>query len=254
MGNLHNGHLSLVDIAKEHADRIVVTIFVNPTQFGANEDFATYPRSLEADQRRLEDAGVDVLFLPELTAIYPFGPELATRVSVPGLTDEFCGAVRPGHFDGVASVVMRLFSLVQPDVAVFGQKDYQQQLVIRRMVEDIGLPVQIETGPVIREADGLAMSSRNANLGAGDRQTAAGLHRVLQDIATEMQSGPQDFDALEKSAKASLEEQGMAVDYVAIRGPRDLQMPVPGDKEYIVLAAVRIGQVRLIDNLLVATP
>lgn len=254
MGNLHDGHLSLVDIAREHADRIVVTIFVNPTQFGANEDFATYPRSLEEDRERLQEAGVDVLFQPDLATVYPFGSDLATRVSVPGLTDEFCGAVRPGHFDGVASVVMRLFALVQPHVAVFGQKDYQQQLLIRRMVEDIGLPVQIETGPVIREADGLAMSSRNANLGATDRKTAAGLYRALQGIATEIQSGRQDFAGLENAATWSLEEQGMSVDYVAIRGPRDLQLPVTGDTEYVVLAAVRIGQVRLIDNVLVSIP
>ena len=164
MGNLHDGHLSLVRIAKVHADRVVVTLFVNPTQFGEGEDFATYPRSLDRDTQILHEIGADALFAPDVRTIYPFGVENATRVSVPGLADDLCGAGRPGHFDGVTTVLTRLFTLSQPDVAVFGQKDYQQQLVVRRLVEDFGLPIEIVTAPIVREPDGLAMSSRNSNL------------------------------------------------------------------------------------------
>ena len=157
MGNLHAGHTSLIDVAREHAERIVVTVFVNPTQFGAGEDFDSYPRTIEKDMRRLKQASADVLFVPGVETVYPFGLENATRVIVPGLTEHLCGSFRPGHFDGVTTVVARLFALVQPDVAVFGQKDYQQQLVIRRMVEDLNLPISILTAPTVREDDGLSL-------------------------------------------------------------------------------------------------
>ena len=176
MGNLHEGHLSLVEIAAEHAERIVVTVFVNPTQFGAGEDFEEYPRTLKRDTQRLRKIQADVLFSPTVETIYPFGFENATLVTVPGLTQNFCGASRPGHFDGVTSVVARLFAIVQPDVAVFGQKDYQQQLIIRHMTEDLSLPIRIITAPTVREADGLAMSSRNQYLEENERAIAPQLY------------------------------------------------------------------------------
>ncbi len=217
MGNLHDGHLSLVCIAGANADRVVVTLFVNPTQFGADEDFETYPRTFEQDTAMLRAEEVDLLFAPGIETLYPYGLEAATRIAVPEIADEFCGAGRPGHFDGVASVVMRLFALLQPDVAVFGQKDYQQQLVIRRMVADIGLPIEIIIGPIIREASGLAMSSRNVRLSNEQRKIAALLYGVLQDAADE------------------------------------LSVPDSRGSEFVILTACRLGSVRLIDNVVVET-
>ncbi len=172
MGNLHEGHLSLVRLAHRHAERVVVSIFVNPTQFGEGEDYEEYPRSLEADKRKLKRLNVDLLFAPDVETMYPLGIDNATSVTVPVLTDELCAAFRPGHFDGVTTVVSRLFSLVQPDVAVFGQKDYQQQYVIRHLVEDLSLPIEIISGPTQREEDGLAMSSRNQYLSEQERAIA----------------------------------------------------------------------------------
>jgi pantoate--beta-alanine ligase len=180
MGNLHPGHASLVELAREHAERVVVTVFVNPTQFAEGEDFEDYPRTLERDKRRLQRVNTDVIFVPNVETLYPFGLQNATSVTVPGLTENFCGSFRPGHFDGVTTVVARLFALVQPDVAVFGQKDYQQQLVIRRMVDDLGLPTNIITAPTVREEDGLAMSSRNAYLSDEERAMAPKIHEVLE--------------------------------------------------------------------------
>ena len=181
MGNLHAGHISLVEAAREQAARVVVTVFVNPTQFGEGEDFDGYPRTIDKDTRSLEKTSADVLFAPSVETMYPFGIDNATRVVVPGLTEQLCGSFRPGHFDGVTTVVARLFALVQPDVAVFGQKDYQQQLVIRRMVEDLNLPIEILTVPTVREPDGLAMSSRNAYLNEEERKAAPALYRCLRD-------------------------------------------------------------------------
>jgi len=253
MGGLHDGHFSLVRLAKKSADRVVVTLFVNPTQFGEGEDYETYPRSLERDTRCLRDAGVDILFIPETKTIYPFGVARASRIIVPGLTDECCGAGRPGHFDGVTSVVLRLFALVQPDLAVFGQKDYQQLLVIRHMVEDIGLPVEIVTGPTIREASGLAMSSRNAYLSDGAREVAPRLHQVLRVTADELQAGERGLEELEARALLQLTEAGFSPEYLAIRDSSNLDVPGMKCNDYVVLAAARIDDVRLIDNVLVTT-
>ena len=253
MGNLHDGHLSLLHIARSKADRVVATVFVNPTQFGEGEDFDDYPRSLEKDSAKLSDESVDLLFAPDIATVYPFGIDNATQISVPGLTDEFCGLGRPGHFDGVATVVMRLFALVQPDIAVFGQKDYQQQLMIRRMVADIGLPIEIVTGPVIREANGLAMSSRNSYLDDDERHIAETVFRILHNASDSLQVNTSDFAALETEAQAELEQAGMQLEYFAIRNAENLERPDATCNRLVILAAVRIGKVRLIDNVLVNT-
>jgi pantoate--beta-alanine ligase len=251
MGNLHAGHVSLVDVARENAERVVVTVFVNPTQFGEGEDFASYPRTLEKDARKLKKTGADLLFAPDADTVYPFGLEKATRITVPGLTEHLCGSFRPGHFDGVTTVVARLFALVQPDVAVFGQKDYQQQLVIRRMVEDLNLPVRIVTAPTVREDDGLAMSSRNAYLNAQERAVAPRLYEFLKAIETGLQSGATEFEELEKLAVRRLKGVGFIPEYVAIRQAADLSLPQENCREFVVLAAANLGDARLIDNLLV---
>ncbi len=248
MGNLHAGHLSLVRSAQQNAERVVVTLFVNPTQFGDGEDFEAYPRSLKRDTRSLEEARTDVLFIPEIETIYPFGIENATRVSVPGLTEEFCGARRPGHFDGVTSVIMRLFSIVQPGVAVFGQKDYQQLLIIRRMVEDLSLPIQIIAGPTLREPDGLAMSSRNLYLSDEERQIAPILYQVLREVAEKLQTGERNYNRLEDRATQSLAESRFRPEYFAVRQALDLREPDLDCNAFVVLAAVRLGTARLIDN------
>lgn len=251
MGNLHAGHISLVELAREHAERIVVTVFVNPTQFGENEDYDDYPRTLERDTRRLKTTGADVLFVPDVETMYPFGIERATVVSVPHLTGDLCGASRPGHFDGVTSVVARLFALVQPDVAVFGQKDYQQQLVIRFMVDDLHLPVKIVTAPIVREEDGLAMSSRNQYLSESDRESAPRLHAELEAIGQALQDGQRDHAALEAAAAEALEQAGFRPDYVQIRRAQDLAKPDRDCDEIVVLAAAFLGDARLIDNVVV---
>ena len=251
MGNLHAGHSSLVEIAREHAERVVVTVFVNPTQFGEEEDFDEYPRTLERDTRRLRKIRADVLFTPDVETVYPFGLEQATLVTVPYLTDKFCGSFRPGHFDGVTSVVARLFALVRPDVAVFGQKDYQQQLVIRRMAQDLSLPVKIVTAPTVREDDGLAMSSRNSYLDSDDRKVAPRLYEVLLGVGEQMQNGERDFDALEAAAVEQLEGFGFKVDYVAIRRALDLSEPDRDCDEIVVMAAAHLHGARLIDNIVV---
>lgn len=251
MGNLHPGHVSLVDVAKEHAERVVVTVFVNPTQFGEGEDFETYPRTFDKDTRRLKTVAADVLFAPSVETVYPFGIESATAVTVPGLTENFCGSFRPGHFDGVTTVVARLFALVRPDVAVFGQKDYQQQLVIRRMVEDLNLPVTIITAATIREDDGLAMSSRNAYLSDDEREKAPALYQALADVERQLRDGAGDFDALERQARNELERAGFVPEYVAVRRAADLGPADEACRELVVLAAANLGQARLIDNVLV---
>lgn len=251
MGNLHEGHIRLVDLAREHAERVIVTIYVNPTQFGPDEDFEEYPRTLERDTRRLKKVNADVLFIPDDETVYPFGHDCATVVAVPGLTENFCGASRPGHFDGVTTVVARLFALVQPDVAVFGQKDYQQQLVIRYMTEDLNLPIRIITAETIREDDGLAMSSRNQYLTDEERAIAPELHITLDRIGLELQNGKRDFEGLETQAVAALEEAGFTIDYVAVRRAENLAPPDRDCDELVVLAAVHLGKARLIDNVVV---
>jgi pantoate--beta-alanine ligase len=251
MGNLHAGHIRLVEVAREMAERVVVTVFVNPTQFGAGEDFETYPRTIDRDRRKLTKAQADLLFLPDVATVYPFGIENATRVIVPGLTEVLCGSFRPGHFDGVTSVVARLFALVQPDVAVFGQKDYQQQLVIRHMVEDLGQPISIVTVPTVREQDGLAMSSRNAYLDAAERQRAPALYAALRAIEDGLRGGATDYGELEQSARQTLRSSGFDVEYVAIRRADNLAIPQQDCRTFVVLAAGSLGTARLIDNLVV---
>lgn len=251
MGNLHAGHVSLVDLAKEHAERVIVTVFVNPTQFGEDEDFEEYPRTLERDTLRLKKPAADMIFAPDVETMYPFGIENSTVVSVPGLTEHFCGASRPGHFDGVTSVVARFFAMIQPDAAVFGQKDYQQQLVIRHMSEDLGLPINIITAETVREDDGLAMSSRNQYLNDDERNTAPVLYQTLLDAGDELQSGKRDFADIEKRSLQRLKAAGFNVDYFAIRRAQNLQIPDRDCDEIVVLAAARLGNARLIDNVVV---
>ncbi len=251
MGSLHDGHLALVEAAREHAERVIATVFVNPTQFGEGEDFDAYPRSLELDKRKLKRAKADLLFAPDVETIYPFGAEQGTRVIVPVLTNELCGSARPGHFDGVTSVVTRLFNITLPDVAVFGQKDYQQLLIIRRMVVDLNLPVDIVAAPTVREDDGLAMSSRNQYLSDGERAIAPRLFAVLQEAAHALETGAEDYASLERDAAANLRQAGFEPEYVSIRRAESLEKPDRDTDELVVLAAVKLGGARLIDNVLV---
>ncbi|MCH8307584.1 MAG: pantoate--beta-alanine ligase [Proteobacteria bacterium] len=251
MGNLHDGHLSLVSLAREHAERVVVSIFVNPTQFGETDDFDQYPRTLERDKRRLKRVKADLLFVPDVETMYPFGIDNATSVTVPVITAEFCGVFRPGHFDGVTSVVSRLFNIVQPDVAIFGQKDFQQQLVIRRLVDDLRLPLQIVSGATQREADGLALSSRNQYLSDEERAVAPTLYSVLQGIGNDLQAGKRNYTELEQQAMDVLSDAGFDPEYVGIRRAENLQLPDRDNDEIVILAAVRLGAARLIDNIIV---
>lgn len=251
MGNLHQGHVSLIQLAKEHAEKVVVSIFVNPTQFGGGEDYEKYPRTLDRDIRRLKREGADLLFTPSVDTMYPFGVDNATLVKVPILGDEFCGSFRPGHFAGVTSVVARLFNLVQPDAAVFGQKDYQQQLIIRRMTEDLNIPTRIVTGETVREEDGLALSSRNQFLSKVDRAKAPALYAALSSLGSTLQSGIRDFAVLEETAMSALRESGLKPDYVSIRRAENLAVPDRDCDELVVFAAARIGDTRLIDNIVI---
>lgn len=251
MGSLHAGHLSLVEIARTLADRVVVSIFVNPTQFGPGEDFAAYPRTLDHDRRLLTRANVDILFAPPVEEVYPRRERTGTVVSVPELAGVLCGEFRPGHFDGVASVVTRLFNVVQPDSAVFGQKDYQQLLVIRRLQEDLHLPVRVVAGPTRREPDGLALSSRNQYLDADGRTKAPGLYRTLAASAEQLRKGDRAFGALEKRGLAELASAGFLPDYFAIRNAADLSLPTASSRNLVVMAAAHLKRARLIDNVLV---
>ncbi|GAB4300316.1 MAG: pantoate--beta-alanine ligase [Thiohalomonadaceae bacterium] len=251
MGNLHAGHINLVSAARQQADQVVASIFVNPLQFGPGEDFAAYPRTLAADQAKLAAAGCDLLFAPTEQEMYPLGREGLTCVEVPGLSDILCGAFRPGHFRGVATVVSKLFNIVQPDVALFGEKDYQQLLVIRRMVRDLDMPVEIIGVPTVREADGLAMSSRNGYLAADERRLATEVYATLQALAAEVRTGVQDYTALEAAAVARLERAGFRPDYVSVRRAEDLDLPQAGERRLVVLVAARLGKTRLIDNLMI---
>lgn len=248
MGNLHAGHYSLVALARRHADRVVASVFVNPTQFGPGEDFGRYPRTPEADAAGLHAAGCDLLWLPTVEEMYPFGVEHTVRVQVPGVTATLEGAHRPGHFDGVATVVARLFNQVAPDVAAFGRKDYQQLAVIRYLVRDLAFPIELLAGDTLRERDGLAMSSRNQYLSAEERPRAAEIHRTLQAMR-EAAAGGQAHAAVEAMARARLAEAGFDVDYAVVRTP-DLQLPTDGEAgPRVALIAARLGRTRLIDNL-----
>lgn len=248
MGNLHAGHYSLVTLARQHADRVVSSVFVNPTQFGPNEDFTRYPRTPEADTSGLEQAGCDVLWLPTVESMYPFGVELAAKVHVPGVSALLEGAHRPGHFDGVCTVVSRLFNQVQPDMAAFGRKDYQQLAVIRQMVADLAFPIEIVGGDIVREEDGLAMSSRNQYLTAETRPRAAAIRRVLLAMREASLAGTARAQ-VEAEGAAQLQAAGFQVDYAVVRLP-DLGEPGEGDAgARVALVAARLGNTRLIDNI-----
>ena len=249
MGNLHRGHMKLVERAAEHAEHVIVSVFVNPTQFGPAEDFADYPRTLEVDARRLARAGIDVLFAPSVEAIYPHGIEQAARVSVPGLADILEGAERPGHFDGVASVVNRLFNICNPDIAVFGQKDYQQLVLLRRMVADLHMPVRLISAPTEREKNGLAMSSRNGYLDDAQRDQAGCIYSALTRVGEALAAGDREFAALEGRACDELRAAGLEPDYLSVRRADDLAEPGAKDLRLVVVAAARLGGVRLIDNI-----
>ena len=247
MGALHAGHLSLIAVAKGHADRVVTSIFVNPAQFGPKEDYKHYPRDEAGDVEKLAEAGVDLIFTPDTVEMYP--PGFATKVSLPSLTEDLCGAARPNHFEGVATVVTKLLLQCSPDVAVFGEKDYQQLLVIKQLVRDLNIQVRIVSAPIVREADGLALSSRNGYLSPGERTTAPILHQVLIEAAAGLADG-EGCDAVSGAARFKLEAKGFRVDYVAIRDPETLAPlfgPIKGPAR--VMGAVHLGATRLIDNV-----
>ena len=249
MGNLHAGHYSLVALARAHADRVVASVFVNPTQFGPDEDLARYPRTPDRDAAGLGAAGCDLLWLPSVDTMYPYGAERSVRIRVPGITDVLDGAHRPGHFDGVATVVARLFNQVQPDVAAFGRKDYQQLEVVRYLVRDLAFPIELLAGETVREADGLAMSSRNQYLDPGERARAPQIHRTLLAMRDAMHAGTAPA-AVEAEAAAALRGAGFEVDYAVVRRA-DLGAPgaVAQAGAYVALVAARLGRTRLIDNL-----
>jgi len=254
MGNLHAGHMSLMQLARAGHERFIASLFVNPMQFGPNEDFAHYPRTPGRDAQMLREAGCDALFMPDVAEMYGEGATAPTRIDVPELTTTLCGAFRPGHFEGVATVVAKLFNIVLPDTAVFGEKDFQQLAVIRRMVADLCFPIAIVGAPTVREADGLAMSSRNQYLDAGERRIAPAIHRALLAATAAIRDGADDVAAIEATGAASLAAHGMQVEYFAVRRRLDLTPPGAGDRELVVLAAARLGKARLIDNLQVDRP
>ncbi len=249
MGNLHAGHITLVEKARQRTDFVVVSIFVNPLQFAAGEDLESYPRTLEADQRKLLDAGANLVFAPNVKEMYPRGMDGHTRISVPVVSEGLCGASRPGHFEGVATVVSKLLNIVQPDLAVFGQKDFQQLAVIRKMAQDLCLPVQIMGEPTVRAEDGLALSSRNGYLSEAERQLAPQLYKTLQSIAREIQGGQRDYPALIERARQQLETQGLRADYLDLRDAISLEPVNAQTTDMVVLAAAYVGKTRLIDNL-----
>ena len=248
MGNLHAGHVSLVELAKTQGGPVVASIFVNPLQFGAGEDFERYPRTLDADCEKLEAAGCDLVFAPDVAEMYPV-PQTFT-VQVPdSLAGDLCGAFRPGHFNGVATVVLKLFNLVQPRVAVFGRKDFQQLMVIREMVRQFNLPIDVVAGATLREADGLAMSSRNGYLSAAERMQAPQLYRALTEVRTAIEAGERDHDVLCADAARHLKMAGWRVDYVEVRDADTLAPPSAASARLVVLGAAWLGTTRLIDNL-----
>ncbi|KPL27634.1 MAG: pantoate--beta-alanine ligase [Acidithiobacillales bacterium SM1_46] len=248
MGSLHAGHLRLMSEARQRAPVVTASIYINPLQFSANEDFDAYPRTPEEDRVALESVGVDVLFMPGDREMYARSAAAVTRVEVPGLGDILCGAFRPGHFQGVATVVTRLFNLVQPDVAIFGKKDYQQLMVVRRMVEDLGMPVEIIGVETVRESDGLALSSRNRYLAASERALAPRLYKTLDGVRKRMLAGATPLGA-ETWAMEALRAAGFRPDYVSVRRQADLAPPEGADRGLVVLAAAWLGKTRLIDNL-----
>ncbi|MEN8178395.1 MAG: pantoate--beta-alanine ligase [Pseudomonadota bacterium] len=249
MGNLHEGHLELVRQARQRADRCVVSLFVNPMQFGEGEDFGGYPRTYADDRKKLLKVGVDLLFAPGVEVVYPKAAAEQTRVEVPGASDILCGASRPGHFIGVATVVCKLFNMIQPDCAIFGEKDFQQLMIIRQMVDDLHMPVEVVGVPTVRESDGLAKSSRNGYLKHEERSIANCLYKTLLKTSTLIEEGGSDYSDLEQSAVTELEAAGFRPDYFSIRRAADLFIPDSDDKELVILGAARLGKARLIDNL-----
>ena len=249
MGNLHDGHLALIQQAKQTCDFVVASIYVNRLQFGLNEDWDSYPRTLEADAAKLSAVGCDLLFAPDEAEIYPNGLDNQTKVIVPCMTDVLCGASRPGHFEGVTTVVCKLFHMVRPDEAVFGMKDYQQLAVIRRMVSDLCLGVEITGAPIHRELDGLAMSSRNGFLSSDERPRVVVLQQTLQWLRAQIEAGERDFLALQAQGAAKIEEAGFKVDYLSIYNSHTLEMAAQDDAEITILGAMYTAKARLIDNL-----
>lgn len=249
MGNLHAGHMDLVRAAADGADRIVVSIFVNPLQFGPGEDFAAYPRTLDEDLARLGAEDCALVFVPSESTMYPGDQERTTRIDVRGLADILCGASRPGHFSGMATVVAKLFNLVQPQLAVFGEKDYQQLTIIRRMTADLCFPVEIVGVPTRREDDGLAMSSRNRYLTSTERAAAPALHAALRSTAAALEAGRRDFVALQQSAMDNIRSAGLDPEYFEVRRQQSLEVAQVTDRRLVILAAARLGRARLIDNM-----
>ena len=249
MGNLHAGHLALVEKAVSEADRTIVSIFVNPIQFVEGEDYADYPRTIEADLEKLVELGTDLVFLPDFGEVFPNGQQEHTRVIVPLLDNIYCGEFRPGHFTGVATIVAKLLNLVQPDIAIFGEKDYQQLLVIRRLVEDLAIPVKILGFPTVREQDGLAMSSRNHYLSENERKLAPRLYETLKWMANAIIAGGINYKTLEKQAFERLQQHGFRPEYISVCNAEDLDKP--GNGVLVILAAARLGKSRLIDNVAV---
>jgi pantoate--beta-alanine ligase len=249
MGNLHAGHISLLEKAREAADRTVVSIFVNPIQFGKGEDYENYPSTLDADSKKLETSNLDLLFVPNLKELYPGGVNVDTRVNIPKLSSILCGKFRPGHFSGVATVVTKLLINVTPDYAFFGEKDYQQLLIIRRLVSELCMPTEIIGMPIVRESDGLAMSSRNAYLNEAERKVAPVIYKILQAAAERLLQQTVSFKTIEVEGVAALEAAGLRPEYVSIRRTSDLGEPESDDHELSILVAAWLGSARLIDNL-----
>ena len=249
MGNLHPGHISLIELARKRGDRFVASIFVNPMQFGPNEDFAHYPRTPRNDESMLAEAGCDLMFMPDVAEIYPRGYERDTRVAVPELSAVLDGEFRPGHFDGVSTVVAKLFNIVAPDIAVFGEKDFQQLAIIRRMVADLCIPIEIVGAPTVRESDGLAMSSRNQYLTEEERKIAPALQQALIRAVARVIQGETDFAAIEAAELQTLKKLGFRPDYFTVRDAKTLTPPAAEARHLVVLVAARLGKARLIDNL-----
>jgi pantoate--beta-alanine ligase len=254
MGNLHAGHVSLIEVARQRGERFVASIFVNPMQFGPNEDFAHYPRTPREDERMLAAAGCDLMFMPDVHEIYPHGPGRATRVEVPGLSRILEGEFRPGHFEGVSTVVAKLFHIVEPQIAVFGEKDFQQLTIIRRMVAELCMPVEIVGAPTVRDADGLAMSSRNQYLTPAERALAPAIYATLSAAVRRLESGEADYASIERAGLNALENAGLQPDYFAVRQAADLATPAAEARELVVLTAARLSKARLIDNVRARRP
>ncbi len=249
MGSLHFGHISLIKEAKKLASKTVISIFVNPIQFGQGEDYESYPSTIDLDKKKLEEEGVDVLFIPDLKQLYPMGTETDTRITVPYISEILCGQQRPGHFSGVATVVTKLLVTSKPDFALFGKKDYQQYLVIKRMVSDLLIPTLIVGMPTQRENDGLALSSRNRYLSETERKIAPKIYLSLQKASEIIHAGTTDFDNAKQELIAELERFGMKVEYFELRSAADLALPKEDEKSFVILVAVWLGKARLIDNI-----